>query len=480
MTTKTLFTLPSSETITNDILVSENAEQTLSNKKFKDSDENEYTIENLAKLNTDNTFTGRQIINNSVEIHGVYTYHTYSDLISGNSLYKYMGKEASIGKAFRVEYKHNNILANIYAEIGIYGYHALNIYYNKIIAALPIEATTILLNGTDLQTSLNNCAKLDTSNTFTSKQTINGNLTVNNNMVMNIDYDSRDVEAIKILRPNMPTENGRTYILLGQSYTTGNVAHIFFNYTGDNDDNYLGIQFNDYWNLYNFYRDRALFTVPLSVVNQITVDNPTTSQFQELLRLYSENLPVDGYTRIMLGRNTDKGNAAMLQFHYVGNDDKQNYFSICINGHWNLYKFYREGAYFDLTITVFANVTATAFVQSSDRRLKENIQELNIDDENLIDKIKVYSFNLINDTEQPKRKRYGVIAQELQEVMPELVYDDNSENHYLSVDYISLIPHLINKVKTQQKLINEQNEKINDLTNKMNKVFEVLDLNRET
>ena len=43
------------------------------------------------------------------------------------------------------------------------------------------------------------------------------------------------------------------------------------------------------------------------------------------------------------------------------------------------------------------------------------------EDENIIDNVKVYSFNFKNDTEEPKRKHYGVIAQELQEIAPELV-----------------------------------------------------------
>jgi len=63
----TLFTLPESET-TNDVLVSESTEQTLSNKKFKDNNNNEYTIENIAKLNSSNTFTGNQTINGILEI----------------------------------------------------------------------------------------------------------------------------------------------------------------------------------------------------------------------------------------------------------------------------------------------------------------------------------------------------------------------------------------------------------------------------
>jgi len=56
-TDNTLFTLPESETTTDDVLVSESIKQTLSNKKFKDSNNNEYAIDEIPKLNTENTFT---------------------------------------------------------------------------------------------------------------------------------------------------------------------------------------------------------------------------------------------------------------------------------------------------------------------------------------------------------------------------------------------------------------------------------------
>ncbi|MBP8945789.1 MAG: tail fiber domain-containing protein [Paludibacteraceae bacterium] len=44
-----------------------------------------------------------------------------------------------------------------------------------------------------------------------------------------------------------------------------------------------------------------------------------------------------------------------------------------------------------------------------------------------------------------KKKHYGVIAQELQQIYPELVYED--ADGYLSVDYIGLVPLLIQSVK---------------------------------
>ena len=112
-------------------------------------------------------------------------------------------------------------------------------------------------------------------------------------------------------------------------------------------------------------------------------------------------------------------------------------------------------------------------LQTSDARLKENIQDLEVsnqkggnDVKNIIDDIKVYSFTYKNN--EDKRIHYGVLAQELQEIVPELVYEDfrsnlEDKNTYYLVNYIELIPHLIAKCHQQDKIIKEQGEKINEL-----------------
>ena len=64
-----------------------------------------------------------------------------------------------------------------------------------------------------------------------------------------------------------------------------------------------------------------------------------------------------------------------------------------------------------------------------------------------------------------KRKHIGFIAQEIQAVFPELVYED--EEGMLGVDYVSLIPVLAGAVQEQQKIIDEQNATIQMLINRL-------------
>ena len=90
---------------------------------------------------------------------------------------------------------------------------------------------------------------------------------------------------------------------------------------------------------------------------------------------------------------------------------------------------------------------------SSDKRLKTNITQLTDETTNsIIDNIKTYSFNFVN---SPEDLHYGVIAQELQTIAPELVKMDTTPNRFLSVNYIELIPLLINKVKQLEDEINK-------------------------
>ena len=92
------------------------------------------------------------------------------------------------------------------------------------------------------------------------------------------------------------------------------------------------------------------------------------------------------------------------------------------------------------------NFTATGSV-SSDRRLKENIQTL----QNSLDKILAlqgvsYKRNDIHDS----KKYIGLIAQDVQAVLPEIV---NEQNDLLSVEYTSIIPVIIESIKELYELI---------------------------
>jgi hypothetical protein len=94
-------------------------------------------------------------------------------------------------------------------------------------------------------------------------------------------------------------------------------------------------------------------------------------------------------------------------------------------------------------------LTSGAWQQLSDTSLKENIAPL----ENPIEKIKMIngvSFNWINQ-DLGAGSQIGVLAQEVEQVLPEAVSTNEEGNKMIS--YASLIPLLIESIKEQQKAI---------------------------
>ncbi len=94
-----------------------------------------------------------------------------------------------------------------------------------------------------------------------------------------------------------------------------------------------------------------------------------------------------------------------------------------------------------------------AYYSASDQRLKENIQTID-SPINKIKQINGISFDWKEEM-QPKYsgKDYGVLAQEVELVLPEAVKD--KENGFKSVKYNSIIPLLIECIKDQEKRIKE-------------------------
>ncbi len=102
----------------------------------------------------------------------------------------------------------------------------------------------------------------------------------------------------------------------------------------------------------------------------------------------------------------------------------------------------------DSGFTVLGTTTATAFMYSSDVRLKHDISRID-DPLAVIEQLRGVSFLWNRDNNHT----YGLIAQEVEQVLPELVATD--ADGYKSVAYGNLIPFLIEAIKVQQSEIDE-------------------------
>lgn len=102
-------------------------------------------------------------------------------------------------------------------------------------------------------------------------------------------------------------------------------------------------------------------------------------------------------------------------------------------------------------------VEAESFISKSDERFKENIQDLQWNAHDIL-KLSAKSYNYKGDS---NTKHYGFIAQELHDVVPDLVAKDSQNRLY--VNYQEMIPILIETVKdlyTKNKQLEDKLESI--------------------
>ena len=176
----------------------------------------------------------------------------------------------------------------------------------------------------------------------------------------------------------------------------------------------------------------------------------------------NNNLTVKGTADIcnnlLVGGNTNIGpiTATNFQFGGSGTFDGDIRFNntICVIGVSNIATTNVAGnicASGDLTVggTISATGDIIAFT-SSDSRLKDNL--LPIDSKNYVSNLTGFEFDW-NERSKRSGKGKGIIAQDLYQIDKSLVHESNEG--YLSVDYIGLIPILIEEVKRLGKEIEE-------------------------
>ena len=101
----------------------------------------------------------------------------------------------------------------------------------------------------------------------------------------------------------------------------------------------------------------------------------------------------------------------------------------------------------DMVLDVYGHVMADKIRARSDERLKTNIKSI----QSGLDVIKRLS-GKVYQLKDEKRTSYGLIAQEVEQVIPDLVESDSRDN-YKTVSYMELIPFIIEAIKElDQKL----------------------------
>jgi hypothetical protein len=118
-------------------------------------------------------------------------------------------------------------------------------------------------------------------------------------------------------------------------------------------------------------------------------------------------------------------------------------------------------ASFNNNVDISGVLTVDTITYPSDIRLKTNIENIN-DGLGKVNNMRGVSYNFKNNLD---KKRLGFIAQEVEEILPELVID---RNDYKSINYVEIIPVLVEAIKELKK----END---NLKSSMNLILDRLD-----
>lgn len=138
---------------------------------------------------------------------------------------------------------------------------------------------------------------------------------------------------------------------------------------------------------------------------------------------------------------------------FVGNDG---------SGYLNLYD--SSGTVTIKQVGQSGNITCVSLTQTSSRKVKDNIKPMNIDEARKILGLQAVSFDF-RDKEQGTDKR-GFIAEDVAEVIPELVTPE-TDTEPAKLDYIQMIPYLLETIKNQERRIQELEAKVEELSKRL-------------
>lgn len=128
----------------------------------------------------------------------------------------------------------------------------------------------------------------------------------------------------------------------------------------------------------------------------------------------------------------------------------------------------------DQPVHINGTLTAVICCANSDSSLKKNICPLQ-NSLQKVEKLEGVTFEWKKDSfpnkNLPSGKNIGLIAQKVEHVLPELVVEDGSG--YKSIDYDKLTAVLVEAIKDQQKIIISQDNEINDLKKRVEKIEEI-------
>lgn len=201
------------------------------------------------------------------------------------------------------------------------------------------------------------------------------------------------------------------------------------------------------------YSIRPIASDGATYINHLDVykDQNNASQIVARFRHPNQNTNV-----AIVAKNQDKGSFCLEANADAGDlriqtADTSGQYSSGSGDAGSIARFHRNG-----DVDIAREVTAQDFIATSDRRVKENLEEIT----GALDKVGSLTGFTYDQTELNQRKA-GVIAQDVQEVLPEAVSEDSEGK--LSVSPMALVGLLTNAVKELKDQLNDALTEIKEL-----------------
>ncbi|MUH37276.1 tail fiber domain-containing protein [Zobellia amurskyensis] len=143
------------------------------------------------------------------------------------------------------------------------------------------------------------------------------------------------------------------------------------------------------------------------------------------------------------------------------------------NSRLNFYFRNDQGASNRMAITGDGDVFVNgSLVHNSDARLKKNIKNLDYGLDEVL-RLQPKSYLWLDDRSSGKRC-LGLIAQEVQQIIPEIIYEEVDAENTLSLSYTQLIPVVVTAIQEQQLIIEQQSGKIANLEERLQRLEAII------
>jgi hypothetical protein len=196
-----------------------------------------------------------------------------------------------------------------------------------------------------------------------------------------------------------------------------------------------------------FYGDIEINSGGASGSACLQINNSSSSTFNKAIEALNSNLTSGESEQFMMGRALSSKNVADWRFQYSSSGSNSNFMSF---GFWDV----------DDVLKITAGRITTVdgtFNNTSDKRLKENIKPI----ENALSDICQLE-GVTFDWKESGVQGQGFIAQQVEPIIPEVVNTD-ADSGIKSINYVGLIGHLVEAIKSQQTQIDDLKAEIQSM-----------------